>query len=446
MDKPLKKLVLSALGVVAVLALVGGVAFANRHPKLAPIEPPDAAAFQQDSIERGEMLAGLGNCAVCHTAAGGAPLAGGLALPTPFGTIYTTNISPDPDTGIGNWSQEAFVRAMRHGVDREGRNLYPAFPYDFYTRITDTDLADLYAFLMTRPAVAAQPQANELSFPFNQRILLAGWNMLFLEPGPQPDIADKDEDWNRGRYLTEGLGHCGACHSPRNAFGAAPRTGPDAYGGGEAEGWHVPPLNASNPAPAPWSVDALANYLIDGWDRDHGIAAGPMRPVSDDLYHQPEEEAVAIAVYVLDLMEQNMPRDTLKPALDKARERALTRDWNAPDAPALPTDPVLARGAAVFEAHCAECHRTGTRSAPLALSAALNAPDARNFVEIVLHGISPAPQGSSDRSMPSRALQVNDPDMEALAAFARDRFGPEGNWEDVPGTVAEARRRLSSGH
>ncbi|MFN7225040.1 MAG: c-type cytochrome [Paracoccaceae bacterium] len=442
----MKKRVLAAVGGVAALAVVSGIAFANRHPVLPPIAPPDASAFDPASIERGELLAGLGNCAVCHTTPGGAPLTGGLALPTPFGTIQTTNITPDPDTGIGTWSQKAFVRAMRFGVDREGRHLYPAFPYDFYTRITDPDLADLYAFLMTQPAVVAEPQANSLAFPFNQRMLLAGWNLLFLDPGPQPDLADKDEEWNRGRYLTEGLGHCAACHSPRNALGAAARTGPDAYGGGEAEGWHVPPLNATNPAPAPWSVDALANYLIDGWDRDHGIAAGPMRPVADDLYDQPEEDAVAIAVYVLDLLQQDIPSDSLRAQLDTARATAQARDWNAPGAPALPTDPLLARGAGVFEAHCAECHRTGTKSAPLALSATLNAPDARNFVEVVLRGINPAPLGASDRSMPARAIQINDEDLTALAAFARDRFGREGVWGDIAGTVAEARDRSSLDH
>jgi mono/diheme cytochrome c family protein len=171
-----------------------------------------------------------------------------------------------------------------------------------------------------------------------------------------------------------------------------------------------------------------------------------MRPIADDLYHQPEEEAVAIAVYVLDLLQQDMPNDALRAVLAAVREKAAARDWNAPDAPPPPTDPLLAKGADVFEEHCSECHRSGTKSAPLALSASLSAPDARNFVEVVLNGINPAPQGSSDRTMPARAIQIGNEDLAALAAFTRQRFGPGGAWTNIDKTVEVVRNRLSEGH
>ena len=290
---------------------------------------------------------------------------------------------------------------------------------------------------MTRDPVAAQTQPNELGFPFNIRPLLAGWKLLFLEAEVfAPDPA-QDEEWNRGAYLVEGLGHCGACHSPRNAFGAAVKDGAGAYAGGEAEGWYVPPLNGTSLVPVPWEIDSLANYLIDGWDRDHGVAAGPMRPIVDDLYLQSEDDVVAIAVYLRSLMGEG-PAD-FDAVVTQARLAAEQLDWDHPDAPPVPDDPVLAAGAAVFEAQCAECHKAAGKSVPLALTAAVNAPDARNLIEIILHGIQPPPAGSPDRSMPARALQLSATDMEVLVAFSRDRFTDRPAWIDLPQLVATAR-------
>lgn len=420
-----------------VIAAAGAYAYANRHPEIASITPPSRDSLDASLVERGEMLAGIGNCAVCHTAEGGVPMSGGFGLPTPFGTIHSTNITPDEETGIGSWSLEAFVRSMRKGVDREGRHLYPAFPYDFYTRVTDDDLAAIYAYLMSLEPVRAEAPANELGFPFDQRILMAGWNLLFLDEGPKADDADKDDVWNHGRYLTEGLAHCAACHSPRNMLGAAVRSGGDAYSGGEAEGWYAPALNTENPAPIRWNAGTLANYLIDGWDRDHGIAAGPMMPISNDLYHQPEEEVVAIATYVADLMGSAPDQDATAP--DSARQRAESLAFGAEDAPALPTDTVLARGAEVFADQCAVCHRADTYTVPLALTGSVNSPDPRNFIQTVMHGIQPAPAGSADRFMPAKGLQIGDDDLIALTAFVRGRFGPGDPWGKLDETVRSLR-------
>jgi mono/diheme cytochrome c family protein len=423
---------------IIVLGAVGAFFWANRHPEIAAIVPPDPASFDAGLVERGEMLAGLGNCGVCHTRVGGEAYAGGLALQTPFGIIHTTNITPDPATGIGMWSEQAFIRAMHQGVDREGNHLYPAFPYDFFAKVTEEDLGAIYAYLMTRPPVVAAPQPNGLGFPFNIRPLLAGWNLLFLERGAFRADPAQDDEWNRGAYLTEGLGHCAACHSPRNFLGA-PARGADAYAGGQAEGWYAPPLNRDTPAPTPWTQLALVNYLIDGWDAHHGIAAGPMRPIADDLYEQSEDDVFAIAAYVMSLKGGEKPageQDTLTAA---ARAFAEGAEWGHPENPALPQDPVLLAGAGVFEAQCADCHKTNGKSAPLGLTTTVNAPNASNFMQIVLHGIQPPPRGVLDRSMPGRAIQISDDELVALTAFVRSRFSQKPAWDDVEDEVQKAR-------
>ncbi|KAF1010109.1 MAG: Nicotinate dehydrogenase subunit B [Pseudomonas fluorescens] len=190
------------------------------HSPIAPIVPPAAGTWSDTTLERGRLLAALGDCAVCHTAPGGATNAGGLAMHTPFGTLYSSNITPDEKTGIGNWSYPAFERAMREGIGRDGRNLYPAFPYTAFRNINDADMQALYAYLMSQAPVSQAPTPNAMRFPFNLRPLMAGWNTLFLRRGEIRVQPQRSEQWNRGAYLVNGLGHCAACHSPRNWMGA----------------------------------------------------------------------------------------------------------------------------------------------------------------------------------------------------------------------------------
>ena len=212
-----------ALAAVAALcaAVVGIAAAVLPWRSIAPIARPDASIYSEATIARGRQLAALGDCAVCHTiASGGVINAGGRAIDTAFGTIYSTNITPDVETGIGAWSYPAFERAMREGIHRDGRHLYPAFPYTHFTKSTDADLQALYAYLMAQAPVRAENRKTTLAFPFNLRPLMAGWNALFHAPSVFQADATKSEIWNRGAYLVEGLGHCGACHSPRNALGA----------------------------------------------------------------------------------------------------------------------------------------------------------------------------------------------------------------------------------
>ena len=244
---------------------------------IAPIAPPDASVYSAATIARGKQLAALGDCAVCHTVTNGILNAGGRPIETPFGTIYSTNITPDAETGIGTWSYPAFERSMREGVHRDGRQLYPAFPYTHFSKTTDADLQALYAYLMAQAPVRTEMPNNTLTFPFNLRPLLAGWNALFHRPGLFQADATKSEVWNRGAYLVEGLGHCSACHSPRNAVGAEKH---NAYlAGGFAEGWEAPALTSLSQAPIPWSEDELYAYLRSGESRFHGTAAGPMAPI-----------------------------------------------------------------------------------------------------------------------------------------------------------------------
>src|SRR5882724_3149357 len=287
-----------ALGAIAALctAVIGIGAAMLPWRAIAPIARPDASVYSAVTIARGRQLAALGDCAVCHTSVNGILSAGGRPLPTPFGTIYSTNITPDVETGIGAWSYPAFERAMREGIHRDGRHLYPAFPYTHFSRASDADLQALYAYLMAQSPVRAEARPNALAFPFNWRPLLAGWNALFHTSAVFQADATKSEVWNRGAYLVEGLGHCSACHSPRNALGAEKA---NAYlAGGFAEGWEAPPLTSLSQAPIPWTEDELFAYLRTGESRFHGVAAGPMAPGVKELAGLPDQDIRAMAVYL----------------------------------------------------------------------------------------------------------------------------------------------------
>ena len=288
---------------------------------------------------------------------GGEVLAGGLPLPTPFGTIYSTNITPDPDTGIGKWSETAFVRAMRDGVDREGNNLYPAFPFDHFTKVSDEDDRALYAYLMTRKPVSSEARANDLPFPINVRLVLAGWKLLFLHSGAfQPD-ATQSAEWNRGAYLVDGLGHCGACHTPRNLLGAEKNSEP--FSGGDAEGWTAYALNTASPAPVAWGVDNLSHYLSNGWEAHHGVARGPMGPVTANLSAASPDDAKAIATYLTSVMTKGAPQNGVAQA---APPTAIANPVTvqAAGGQTVPASfDVADKGAVIYATACSSCHEAG---------------------------------------------------------------------------------------
>ncbi|MDB5825900.1 MAG: hypothetical protein JWQ73_120, partial [Variovorax sp.] len=283
---------------LALLVIVAGAL--SWHEDIDPVATPARQSFDANTVRRGEQLAAVGNCIGCHTAAGGVPFAGGTPVVTPFGTVYGANITPDAATGIGAWSEAAFSRALREGVSRDGKLLYPAFPYDHFTHLADADIAALYAFVMTRDAVASRPPANHMMFPLNFRPVVAGWNLLFLDRGPRAADAAQTAEWNRGAYLADALGHCAACHSPRNVLGAEKRG--EHFAGGVAEGWHATALNAASPSPVPWTTEALAAYLRTGLVADHALTAGPMQDVVHSLSHASDADVHAIAAYVQSTM------------------------------------------------------------------------------------------------------------------------------------------------
>lgn len=306
--------------ILLLTAAAGGLVWYGWRPAFDPIAPPDRAAFDERVIARGRELAAIGNCNVCHTAAGGRAFAGGRAIQTSFGTIYSTNITPDGETGIGTWSEAAFIRSMRDGVGRDGRHLYPAFPYDHFTRVTDEDNRALYAYVMTRAPVRVMTPRNELYFPLDLRIVLAAWKLLFFRPGPVARDPARGADWNHGAYLVEGLAHCGACHTPRNLFGA--EIADRSLAGGEADGWFAYALDESSPAPVPWDAPALHAYLRRGWHELHGVARGPMAPVATNLGTVPDADVAAIAIYVASRMREPGPERAAQGRAARERARA----------------------------------------------------------------------------------------------------------------------------
>ena len=430
----LKRIVIGLAG-VAIVGLMGFSALAWR-PAIAPIDPPAAASFPAELIAKGQALAGAGYCAVCHTRQGGEPLAGGYGLRTPFGTIYTTNLTPEPQTGIGRWSLEAFTRAMNEGVDRNGSHLFPAFPYDHFTKVSDDDVQALYAYLMTRPPVRAPAQANTIPFPLNVRALQEGWKILFFRSGRyQPDPSQSAE-WNRGAYLAEGLSHCGGCHTPRNGLGA--ERVKDAYAGAVIDDWDAPALTDANPSPAPWTQSELFSYLRSGVSPLHGVSAGPMSPVVHaGLAALPDSDIRAQAIYFADI-DHAAARE---PVVEAAVKKALA---TSPLGSTQEYDP----DARLYVAACIACHYNAgpiplAARPELALNSALTLPEPSNFIHVVLDGID-VRQGGPGLVMPGYAAALTDTDIARLAAYLRRTRTDRPPWSDVEQKVAAVRQQAAA--
>jgi nicotinate dehydrogenase subunit B len=398
---------------------------------IAPIARPEGSVFSQATIASGKQLAALGDCMVCHTAENGIVNAGGRPLQTPFGTIHSTNITPDVATGIGAWSYPAFERAMREGIHRDGRHLYPAFPYTHFAKATDADLQALYAFLMAQAPVKATPSNNELAFPFNLRPLLAGWNALFHQADTFKPDPSKSDHWNRGAYLIEGLGHCSACHSPRNTLGAEQA---NAYlAGGTAEGWEAPPLTSLSHAPIPWSENELFAYLRTGESHYHGVAAGPMAPVVTELAAMSDQDVRAMAHYLASFNDATLDESAQATRAQKLEAATSTTS-------ALPSS----LGARLYQGACAVCHEVGGLplfgSRPsLALNSNLHSRTPDNLVQVILHGIM-RPASSDLGYMPAFKGAMSDEQLAELVGYLRKQFAPDKPaWTDVGAAVARIR-------
>ena len=395
--------ILGAIGIAAV-AVVALLAFAWR-PAIPPIAPPSAAGFPADLVQKGEMLAGAGNCIDCHTAPGGQPNAGGKPLYTRVGYFYSPNLTPDAETGIGAWSAAAFTRALREGVSRDGGHLFPVFPYTHYTQLEDADISALYAYFMTRPPVKAPNRPNSILFPLDVRPVQAVWKALFFTPGPyRPDRA-RDARWNRGAYLAESLAACATCHTDRNGVGAEQVGHP--YAGAVIDGWYATALDIS-PSPARWNEAEFFAYLRQGESPPHGVAVGPMRGVIRGLAKMPDDDLRAIASYFVSL---NSPSGV---ALEPAIARGL--------APVPPATDHQRIGEKHYLQHCAGCHGTAgkpaTARSPLGLNEALwNPYRPYNLLLTILDGID----GSDGLpgSMPGFRDKLSDSELEALVVYLR---------------------------
>ncbi|WP_194299810.1 molybdopterin cofactor-binding domain-containing protein [Acetobacter conturbans] len=429
---------LRTAGFGAAFALAGGalVSLMPWRAPIAPVAPPVAGMFSPEIIARGKLVAAAGDCAVCHTAPGGQKNVGGLALETPFGTIYSTNLTPDPATGIGRWSYPAFERAMREGIGRDGRHLYPAFPYTAFAKTSDADMQALYAYLMSQEPVSKQPPKTALKFPYNLRFSMAGWNALFHSTAPFAEDPNRSAQWNRGAYLAEGLGHCSACHTPRNALGAE-RWKSDYLAGGEAEGWIAPALSALSRSPLPWSEADLYAYLRTGFSPNHGPAGGPMAPVVHAMADLPDDDVQAIAHYIASFDTRQAPDGA-----SARREDVLTRTASLQ---ALEKG----EGARIYSSACAACHEGegahlyGARP-QLALNSNVWAETPDNLIRVLLDG-APSPAHQAANTMPAYRHLFSDRQIAEVVGFLRRTMAPEkGAWTDLVARVA--RLRAEGGH
>jgi mono/diheme cytochrome c family protein len=369
-----------------------------------------ASAGTPSAVERGRYVATASNCVSCHTREGGAAYAGGRPLATPLGRIHSTNITPDRETGIGTWSAQDLKRALREGVAADGRHLFPAFPYTFYTRMTDADIADLYAYLRTLRPVRYVPPDNDAAF--RMRWTMAPWKALNLDAGAyRPDPA-RSAEWNRGAYLVQGPGHCGACHTPRDwtlaEQSAAPLRGAvmqDEVKGGGVRDWFAVDLAATMQGLGAWTREQIAGYLGKGYSARAG-SFGPMNAViANSTRHLTPADLQAIAVYLKTLRGE----DYAGPAVGAE---------------------AAAAGAPLYERHCRECHGDSGRGGlfdgpPLAGSAVVQGEDAASLINVILFGSHrPEPIASPAwEAMPAYVDRLDDGEIAALGNYLRASWG-----------------------
>jgi mono/diheme cytochrome c family protein len=374
-------------------------------------------------LRRGQYLVTAGDCMSCHLRDGGQPLAGGLGLATPFGVIYSANITSDKDTGIGNWTGDQFYRAMHDGIDDEGNNLYPAFPYPWFRLISREDDDAILAFLKTTPAVKYTPPRSELPFPLNFRSLVKGWNLLYL--GSQDFAADANQspEWNRGAYLVNGPAHCSACHTAKNAFGAD--VSGRRFQGGRLDNWVAPDLTANDRTGlGNWNLEDIAEFLRTGRNV-HAGAGGSMADVitySSSLMSDTDRHA--IAVYLKSLAASPSPAH------------------DSPDAAAM------RRGAAIYSDACASCHlEDGVGQPryfpPLGHNALLQQADPTGLAHLILAGnrIGTSPSRPSPLTMPSFAWKLTDQEIADVSTYLRNSWGNQAAAVSLA-EVRDARKKL----
>ncbi|MGI4862267.1 MAG: c-type cytochrome [Janthinobacterium lividum] len=415
-------------GIVA-LGLTAAAGAYAADPSAAPAASHAASVPNADAalVTRGAYLATAGDCIACHTAAHGKPYAGGLPMKIPMlGTIYTSNITPDPTTGIGGWTFADFDRAVRQGVSKDGHNLYPAMPYVSYAKLSDDDVKALYAFFQSgvAPVQHALP-ASDIPWPLDMRWPLKFWNLAFLKPGSYEMKTGRSAEWNRGAYLVQGLAHCGTCHTPRSVTmqeKALDETGTNYLGGAALAGWDAYNITSSKQAGiGNWTHAQLAQYLRTGSVPGVAQAAGPMgEAVEHSFSHLSTADIDAIATYIRTV-----------PAVEDGSTRAR-QDWGseAKDVAALRGRALEATldPARLYLGNCASCHQANGKGTPdayypsLLHNSTVGATHADNLVEVILHGVHRQTPGN-DVGMPGFAQQLSDAQVAALASYVTQHFG-----------------------
>jgi mono/diheme cytochrome c family protein len=385
--------------ILAVILLCTAFAAGGVHAQ-SKVEP-DA-----EDIARGKALTEAGDCASCHTADPAKPFAGGKRIDTPYGGIYAPNLTPDRETGLGAWSDDDFYRALRFGVARDGSRYYPAFPYPNFTRLTRQDILAIRAYLATLTPVSNAPRAPELRWPLNYRVLMRGWNWLFFKPGILMPDQQKSAEWNRGRYLVEGVSHCGACHTPKSIFGADKRG--RALGGGRVAGMFAPRLDgAARSGLKSWSVEDITEYLQSGRNAKSHAGALMSEVVVNSTSVMSDADVRAIAVYLKDL-----------PA-------------GAPEPQVTPPSPAQrAEGKKLYDGACVSCHEADGSGSPriyppLPGNANLQSAEAASTLRIILDGAQTVttPRAPNKGSMPAYAAKMTDQQIADVTNYIRNAWG-----------------------
>lgn len=381
------------------------------------------ATVKAEQIVRGAYLTRAANCIVCHTPRGALPYAGGRAMSTPFGTLYSPNITPDKETGIGRWTSDDFWRALHHGRGKDGRFLYPAFPYPSYTKMTRDDSDAMFAYLQSIPGVKQPNAEHQLRFPYNQRWLLAGWRAFYFSPGEYQVNPQQTANWNRGAYLVQGPGHCMACHSARNSLGA--NVDGDQLGGGliGSLGWYGPALTSDKMhGLGRWETDDLAAFLKTG-NSPQGAALGPMAEVvSKSLQYLNDDDVQAMAVYL----------KSLPPA-------APPDEHNAPQPEAAEAERIMTLGKKLYTDLCIDCHKVSGNGIapdypPLNGNNALTSGSPVNAIRLVLNGGFPPSTAGNPYpfSMPPFGPRLSDTEVAAVVSYIRN------SWDNKAGFVSPA--------
>jgi mono/diheme cytochrome c family protein len=414
-----RRRMLITVGALGVVGAISAAYFFFWPASIEAVQATDAQPTGTALVAKGEYLTKAADCAACHTAPSGKSFAGGRAFELPFGTIYSTNITPDQETGIGRWSDAQFARALHWGIGRNGEDLYPAFPYTAYALLSTDDVLAIRAYLSTLRPVTARNADSTLVFPFNQRYVLRAWKLLFMPTGRWEPSAAHDAAWNRGSYLAEALAHCGDCHTPRNLMFATKSS--RKYAGAVVDGWKAYNITSDNETGiGAWSDAEIEQYLSSGHAPAHGSAGGGMAEAIDlSLRHLSSEDIAALTRYLR----------TVPPQRSELAARVVhdPGTLNGATAWSPGADRDESAGFQVFASACASCHGWDgngqqTDNAGLRGSRSVNDPASTNVVRAVLEGIRLGSLGGHN-TMPSFADAYSDEEIAAVSNYVIGHFG-----------------------